>query len=185
MFTGIIKHIDGSYEVLKNGHPYHVPNKGEWAEEWAAVHRYAIANPGEVTLELPQPAPTLEELKANAIAAIKEKSWLVETGGITLQGMAIPTDRESQAMVTGAVVGTLLNPSQVTRWQTAGVNPDGTPVFIGLDGDTIKYIGMAVRQHVQACFDLRDVKCAAVAKLETVDAVNEWLETELNADWPE
>ena len=128
--------------------------------------------------------PTLEDLKAKAIDSVKEKSWLVETGGITLQGMAIPTDRESQSMITGAVVGTLLNPSQVTRWQTAGTNADGTPVFINLDADTIKYIGMAVRQHVQACFDLRDVKCVAVAKLKTVEAVNDWLETELMTGWP-
>lgn len=121
---------------------------------------------------------------ADAVRAIKEKSWRVETSGIAIEGLPIPTDRESQAMITGAVVGSLLSPAGVTRWQTGAVNAEGAPVFIELSAAQIQGIGLAVRSHVQACFDAREAKCAAVAGLGSVEAVNLWLAEHLEAGWP-
>ena len=54
---------DGSYIIEKNGYPYHVPNEGEFADEWAEINAYAEAHPDEVTLEYPPEPyePTPEE----------------------------------------------------------------------------------------------------------------------------
>lgn len=62
---------DDSYVITKNGLPYHVPNEGEYAEEWAEVRAYAEAHPEMVTAEEPYvpPVPTLAEAKA---AKLKE-----------------------------------------------------------------------------------------------------------------
>lgn len=63
---------DDSYVITKNGLPYHVPNEGEYAEEWAEVRAYAEAHPEMVTEEEPYvpPVPTLEEAKAIKLVEI-------------------------------------------------------------------------------------------------------------------
>ena len=52
--------IDNSYVIVKNGLPYHVPNEGEFIDEWIEVNAYAEAHPDEVTLEYP-PEPIEED----------------------------------------------------------------------------------------------------------------------------
>ena len=61
---------DNSYVIDKNGLPYHIPNEGEFAEEWAEVNAYAELHPDEVTLEEPY-EPTFEEL----VSAKRAEIW--------------------------------------------------------------------------------------------------------------
>lgn len=63
MYENLTRNLDGSYTFLKNGYPYNCPNMGEWLEEYAAVHAYAMAHPNEVTIEPEPDPPTLEELR--------------------------------------------------------------------------------------------------------------------------
>lgn len=65
--------IDNSYVIEKNGMPYHVPNEGEFAAEWAEVNAYAEEHPDEVTLEEPY-VPTDEEIAAAELAAAKREA---------------------------------------------------------------------------------------------------------------
>lgn len=71
--------IDGSYVIEKNGYPYHVPNEGEFAEEWAEINAYAEAHPDEVTLEEPPEPyePTPEEIAEAELAAAKAEAEVV------------------------------------------------------------------------------------------------------------
>ncbi len=124
--------------------------------------------------------PTLDEMKAGAIQAIKDVSYAAEIVGITLQGISIPTDRNSQSMITGAVVGAMLDDTKITHWQTSAVHADGTPVFVHMPAQMLKSVALAVREHVQACFDLRDAKFVEVAALKSVEAVKKWMEEELH-----
>lgn len=89
----IIKRLaDNSYIIEKNGLPYHVPNEGEFAEEWAEINAYAEAHPEEVTLEEPY-EPTEEEIAAaekaqmeaevNAILTAKSRANMVQTMSFT------------------------------------------------------------------------------------------------------
>ena len=64
MYENLTRNLDGSYTFTKNGCPYNCPNMGEWLEEYAQVHAYALEHPGEVTVEPEPEPPTLEELKA-------------------------------------------------------------------------------------------------------------------------
>lgn len=77
---------DDSYVITKNNLPYHVPNKGEFEEEWAEVRAYAITHPEWVTEEQPYtpPIPTFEEAKADKLieinmAADKTMAALIST----------------------------------------------------------------------------------------------------------
>lgn len=157
-------------EGYVDGKPFTIADFGPYPNGWSDAQ--------------PVPVPTLEEAKADAVQKIKDAGYAAEVKGITLQGMTILTDRESQSMITGAVVGTLLDPTKTTRWQTA-TTQDGMPVFIELPAPQLQAIGQAMRNHVQRCFDVRDAKFAAVAALKTPKAVADWLTANLAADWPE
>ena len=63
MYENLTRNLDGSYTFTKNGYPYNCPNMGEWLEEYAAVHAYAMTHPDEVTIEPEPEPPTLEELR--------------------------------------------------------------------------------------------------------------------------
>ena len=83
---------DNSYVIDKNGLPYHVPNEGEFADEWAEINAYAEAHPEEVILEEPY-VPTEEEIaeaekqaavsQANAVLEAKSRASLVQTASFT------------------------------------------------------------------------------------------------------
>ena len=84
--------IDGSFVIDKNGLPYHVPNEGEFADEWAEINAYAEAHPEEVILEEPY-VPTEEEIaeaekqdairQSNAVLEAKSRASLVQTASFT------------------------------------------------------------------------------------------------------
>lgn len=75
VYKNIQKKADGSYVLEKNGMPYHVPNKGEFAEEYEFINKYAEAYPEEVT-EYQEPvfeqAPVDERLVR--LAALEKES---------------------------------------------------------------------------------------------------------------
>ena len=60
--------------------------------------------------------------------------------------MAVATDRDSQALITGAALAAMLDSAYVCRWKT----PSG---FVELTAEQIIAVAQAVRAHVQACFD--------------------------------
>jgi hypothetical protein len=109
----------------------------------------------------------MEKLKYDKKAEMADKRWQAETGGITINGVEIATDRESQALLMGAVLVAQNNPEYVVNWKAK----NGWAV---LDAATILAVADAVRNHVQACFDrekdLQDQIDAATtaAELEAV-----------------
>ena len=81
--------FDDSSVITKNSMSYHVPNEGEFAEEWAEVRAYAEAHPECVVVEqhyVPL-VPTLEELKAAKKARID-----AETSAAILAGFDYAVD---------------------------------------------------------------------------------------------
>lgn len=48
VYKNIQKKADGSYVLEKNGMPYHIPNEGEFLEEYEFINKYAKAYPEEV-----------------------------------------------------------------------------------------------------------------------------------------
>jgi hypothetical protein len=119
--------------------------------------------------------PTLDELRARKLAELAGLRWEKETGGTTFNGMPIATDAVSQTKYIGAVVGAQIDPTAVINWKMA----DGT--FVALDAQAITAVAMAVRTHVQACFDREAVLKAdieAATNAEELAAIN------LNTGWP-
>jgi hypothetical protein len=106
----------------------------------------------------------LEDIKADKINAIARDRWEAETNGITFQGMTIDTSRESQALITGAALQATLDPTYTCRWKTA-------QGFVELTTEMVLAVALAVRQHVQACFDREAYLSVAIAAEVTIEDV--------------
>lgn len=100
------------------------------------------------------PIPWVED-KVRLKKLIAEKRYAKEVGGIMFMGMPIDTGRDSQGLITGATLASVMDPTYICNWKT----PIG---WVQLDAPTLAGIAQAVRQHVQACFDRESVLAIAV-----------------------
>jgi len=101
---------------------------------WAAVTDVVISDaPDEIVLQ------DARDSKKAEIAAAR---WEAETAGID----GIKTDRESQALITGAALKAMQDSEYSCRWKTESG-------FVELTAPQILAIADAVRAHVQSCFD--------------------------------
>lgn len=112
--------------------------------------------------------PSADRLRAYAA----EKRWRVETGGITVGGASIATDRASQAMITGAHAYALANPEATIAFKSAAG-------FVTLTSAQVIAIATAVGVHVQACFLVE----AAVGAAITAGTITDFAAID-GADWP-
>ena len=90
------------------------------------------------------PFNELKERKYKEIAAAR---YNAEIAGITINGVLIKTDRETQAVLTAACLQAYIDSGYSLNWKTG----DGT--FVSLPAEKIMAFGTAVRAHVQGCFD--------------------------------
>ena len=87
-------------------------------------------------------AGILEAAKSAKRAEIAAARFEAETAGID----GIKTDRESQALITGAALKAMQDSEYSCRWK-------GVDGFVELTSPQILAIADAVRSHVQSCFD--------------------------------
>lgn len=121
----------------------------------------------ELAAFLSQPPPP--PVSAGLIEYAAAKRWQIETGGISIGGLAVHTDDRSKSMLMGARLHVATDPGFTTRWKT----PDGT--FAVLDAATIMALSSAVLSHVDACFDreadvLEEILAERVTTREQIDA---------------
>lgn len=86
------------------------------------------------------------ERRAEMAQQIADRRWQAEVSGITVNGMAVATDRDSQSLITGAALAAMRDPAYVCRWKTA-------TGFVELNAEQLTAVADTVRAHVQACFD--------------------------------
>lgn len=110
------------------------------------------------------------ERRAEMAQQIADRRWQAEVAGITVNGMAVATDRDSQALITGAALAAMRDPAYVCRWKTAGG-------FVELNAEQLTAVADTVRAHVQACFDR---EAALLAELDAGTLTPELIET----GWP-
>lgn len=88
------------------------------------------------------PSGTVTE---NLEAYAAEKRFAKETGGITINGIQVRTDRESQALITGAYNLALRDGGLSIKFKAANG-------FVELSASSVIGVAVLVAQHVQACF---------------------------------
>jgi hypothetical protein len=117
-----------------------------------------IIEPGQLFTALPTP---LTDADRNIkLAELTDARYAAETGGITLNGITVRTDRESQAMLNGAYTTCQMNPDAIIDWK--GVNG-----WVQLDASAITAIAQAVSAHVQSCFTRERLLAEQVTVAET------------------
>ena len=97
----------------------------------------------------PPPAPDWPAL-------IAARRFQAETGGVTVQGIPVNTERDSQALLTGAAFAASLDPAYQIKWKAA-------TGFVDLTAQQIIGVASAVRAFVQACFNREAELLGAVA----------------------
>lgn len=136
------------------------------ADEQTDAALAEVLAPYDLTL---WPVPLKDRLTAYAA----DKRWRVETGGITVAGVAIATDDRSKQMIIGARIAADAD----AGWSTPWVAADGTVVPV--DALTMIVISNAVLAHVSACFAIyaavaADIEAGDITTTDEIDA----------ADWP-
>jgi hypothetical protein len=162
-FGEITQRPDGTYVITYNGLPYHVIPE-DLHGLFPQVEEYATANPDMVTIEQPPAPPTLEEVKTAKLAEIAAARYTEETSGVEVNGATVKTDRESQALITGAALAATQDPTYTCNWKTE-------QGFVTLTAEQIIAVAQAVRAHVQAAFDKEAAKMALIEAAETIEAV--------------
>ena len=120
---------------------------------WAAVTDVVISDaPDEIVLQ------DARDSKKAEIAAAR---WEAETAGID----GIKTDRESQALITGAALKAMQDSEYSCRWKTESG-------FVELTAPQILAIADAVRAHVQSCFDHEAELVALIEAAESPEELN-------------
>lgn len=143
-------------------------------EQWQAC----IESPGAYVVKSGKlanaPPPSAAEAQAEQQAiqsqVIAGRRYQAESAGILINGMAVATDRDSQALITGAALAASLDDTYTCNWKTG----EG---FVLLDAKTLLVIAKTVRAHVQACFDREAELLAAVKGGSYTDAM-------LEQGWP-
>lgn len=104
----------------------------------------------QVVIVTHEQVPLGEDEKA-ALAAtwaqrIAARRFQAETGGTTVEGVRVNTERDSQALLTGAAFAASLDPEYRIKWKTA-------TGFVELNRDQVIGLASQVRAFVQACFN--------------------------------
>jgi len=117
----------------------------------------------------------MAEIKAAALGRLAAHRYAQEIAGITVAGIPVRTDRESQALVTGAALSATLDPEYSVRWKSANGG------WVTLDAPTILMLATEIRAHVQACFDAEADHAGIIAVLDDAQAV---LDHDITIGWP-
>lgn len=111
------------------------------------------------------PSDTLEGAKIRKLAELADWRYQQEIRGVMVGGARIKTDRESQAIVTSALISLSQGLATSIDWKAEG----GVWITLGLP--EITGIAQAVVSHVQACFTLEKQFSIDVANAQTIEDV--------------
>lgn len=109
---------------------------------------------------------TLEDVKREKLEALAAWRYDLEVGGITLGSSIIRTDRESQALITGAFTTLKEGFVPYVDFKTA------SGAWIQITLAEITPIAQAVAQHVQTCFTAEKNLMARIHAAETIEDIN-------------
>lgn len=124
-------------------------------------------------IAIDQPKPVITQ--SFLLDEVASKRWQVETGGVSIGGIPIATDRESQSQLSSSynsLKNTLISD---TLWKAA----DGNFILVTLAD--IEPIAQTVASHVRACFAAEHAHFQAISVLDTQAELDTY---DINTGWP-
>lgn len=165
-WTGSVREIDAEAGAPHGWTREPVPplSEGEFAVWAGAYWTITVQPPGVVPLD------TAKELRLSHLAA---RRYMHETSGITVDGVVWPTDRDSRtALMEGAWAAAQSEAPLV--WKV----PAG---WVTVTAAGLIQVAIAVRGHVQACYDHERALAALIDAAETTDGL---AAIDIHAGWP-
>lgn len=136
-----------------------------WWQLTETVYLPPVVGAKGAVVKAAEPVVTLETLKAVKRAEAAAWRYSVETSGVTLGGVRILTDRESQAQLSGAFTSLKNGLIDSVDWKANGV-------FRSFNLAEITMIASAVASHVQASFTSEKDLVELIDAVETVEELN-------------
>lgn len=125
--------------------------------------------------------PPIGQSKAEKKAALAQRRWEVETGGLMLGGVIVRTDRESQALIAGKQLYLDKVPAATeVRWKAESG-------WVIIPRAQFEQVAIAVAEHVQACFDREGELAAEIDAIPEDDEAAAWMALDaidVQAFWP-
>ena len=157
----VYKRLDNSYEVLTwlEDEPEHITGNSDNIELfWVKLKDRAdkeLVNGSLKDVKITDETDEgyLDFFKEQKKKEIASDRYDDEISGITVNGFEINTERDSQALITGAALAALQDESYILKWKAENG-------FIELNATQVVSIANAVRAHVQNCFN-REAECIA------------------------
>ncbi|HED4877262.1 TPA: DUF4376 domain-containing protein [Stenotrophomonas maltophilia] len=143
--------------------------RGHWM--WADYQRWL--DDGNTPLPL-VPVKSLEELKADLVAAATAERWERETGGIVIGGVQVGTGRDDQNRLSGVL-------SAIQLGGLESVDFKAQSGWVQLTAPELQGIALAISAHVQACFTAERAHHEAIEQLQTRADVDAY---DVMAGWP-
>ncbi|WP_138725669.1 DUF4376 domain-containing protein [Pseudomonas lactis] len=134
------------------------PNK-KWGAEVLtldAERQVVLVKRKQVAMTAGEKAERDELIAAQWADQIAARRFQVETVGVTVAGVKLNTERDSQSLLTGAAFAATLDPAYQIKWKAE-------TGFVDLTGEQVMGIASQVRAFVQACFNREAELLGAVA----------------------
>lgn len=100
----------------------------------------------QVAMTAAEKAARDELIATDWAGRIAARRFQAETGGVIVEGIQVNTERDSQALLTGAAFAASLDPDYLIKWKSA-------TGFVELNRDQVIGLASEVRAFVQACFN--------------------------------
>lgn len=121
-----------------------------------------------------KPVRTLEEGKADLVAAATAERWERETGGISIGGVQVGTNLDDQNRLSGVL-------SAIQLGGLESVDFKAQSGWVQLTAAELQGIALAISAHVQACFTAERAHHEAIEQLQTQADVDAY---DVMAGWP-
>lgn len=137
---------------------------------WVLDENGLLTDPNDVEIPF-----NLDDYKNKVLEDIRNIRAEKEVGGIIFNQIPIRTDEKSQSKLQGAIALFGLNPNLASvEWEAI----PGT--FVTLSKEVLESIGVAVGNHIQACFSKSKVltlavqACTSKAEVDAIDILSDW-----------
>lgn len=126
----------------------------------------------------PPPARTLEEAKADACAALREKRKAVEYGGFEFQGQTWDSTEKDELRLNSMLkMFEMSDQKEFPGWKVAD------NIYITATPEIVQGAALALMTHYAKAFAVEAEKLAEIEALKTPGEVETWLATELASGW--
>lgn len=116
----------------------------------------------------------LSMFKEETIAKLAAYRFELEVGGISVNGVTVKTDRESQAQLASALLTINEGFANSINWKSANG-------WVNLDKKSIQQISKIVAQHVQGCFNVEQMHASKILNFATIEELSNY---DFKTGWP-